>query len=207
MFAAGASALAVKSDWIPIVPSAANGFGGKADLNGVPTVFAGRWRDTSVTLDPARFRGSVAVFVSSKPRTPVSIAGRARRGFQVLSCDSVPDKFGADAAARVEEAVRADSAAGRGGRGGGGGGGGRGGAGGAAARDTRAEAAGAVAVLIISTDSIPQAAITGAFNGRMSMQSAAPTAPAGALAAATITPAAAERLFGKPADQLTVGAS
>ena len=199
--AAGASALAVKSDWIPIAPSAANGFGGKADLNGVPTVFAGRWRDTSVTLDPARFRGSVAVFVSSAAGAGLIAGGRGAA--RVLSCDSVPDKFGADAAARVEAAVRADSAAGRGGRGGGGG---RGGAGGAAARDTRAEAAGAVAVLIITIDSIPQAAITGAFNGRMSMQSAAPTAPAGALAAATITPSAAERLFGKPADQLTVGA-
>ncbi len=201
---AGTSALAVKSDWIPIVPSAANGFGAKIDLNGVPTVFAGRWRDTSVTLDPARFRGSVAVFVSSAAGAGLIAGGRGAA--RVLSCDSVPDKFGADAAARVEAAVRADSAAGRGGRGGGGGGGGRGGAGGAAARDTRAEAAGAVAVLIISTDSIPQAAITGAFNGRMSMQSAAPTSPAGLPGAAAISSAAAERLFGKPADQLTVGA-
>jgi hypothetical protein len=142
------------------------------------------------------------VFGSSAAGAGLIAGGRGAA--RVPSCDSVPDKFGADAAARGEAAVRADSAAGRGGRGGGGGG--RGGAGGAAARDTRAEAAGAVAVLIITTDSIPQAAITGAFNGRMSMQSAAPTSPAGLLGAAAISPSAAERLFGKPADQLTVGA-
>ncbi len=197
---AGGAALAPGRDWIPIAPSAANGLGAKADLSNVQVVFAGRWRDTSVTLDPAVFKGKIAVFTSSAASAGLIAAGRPAA--PVLRCDSVPDKFGADAAARVEAAVRADSAAGRGGRGGGG----RGGAGGAG-RDSRAQAAGAVAVLIISTDSIPTAALAGAFNGRNSMQSAFPTPAAGSLGAGAITPSAAERLFGKPVGQLAVGAT
>jgi Peptidase family M28 len=197
--ASGTTTLAARRDWIPIVPSAGNGFGARVDLNGVQAVFAGRWRDSTVTLDPAVFKGKVAVFTSSAAEAGLIAGGRGAA--PVLRCDSVPNKFGADAAARVEAAVRAaDNAGGRGGRGGG-----RGGAGGGASRDPRAQAAGAVAVLIVSTDSIPEAAITGAFNGRMSMQSAAFAPPSGAVSAATITPAAAARLFGKPVDQLAVG--
>jgi hypothetical protein len=198
---AGGSPLAPKREWIPIAPTAANGIGLKAELNGVPTVFAGRWRDSSVTLDPALFKGKVAVFTSTAAGAGLIAGGRGAT--RILRCDSVPDKFGADAAARVEAQVRADSVAGRGGRAGGGGG--RGGAGGAA-RDARAQAAGAVAILIVTTDSMPQAALNGAFNGRGGMQSAVPAPPAGALGAGAITAAAAERLFGKPVDQLAVGA-
>ena len=201
---AGGAALAPGRDWIPIAPSPANGLGAKADLSNVQVVFAGRWRDTSVTLDPAVFKGKIAVFTSNAAGAGLIVAGRGAA--RVLRCDSVPDKFGADAAARVEAAVRADSAAGRGGRGGAAGGGGRGGAA-AAGRDMRAQTAGAVAVLIISTDSIPAAASTGAFNGRNSMQSTFPTPVAGSLGAGAITSAAAERLFGKPVEQLAVGAT
>jgi hypothetical protein len=195
---AGGSPLAAIRDWIPIAPSATNGIGARADLNNVPTVFAGRWRDTSVALDPALFRGKIAVFTSSAAGAGLIAGGRGAA--RILRCDSVPDKFGAEAAARVEAAVRADSIAGRGGRGGG-----RGGAG--AARDARAQAAGAVGVLIVTTDSLPATAVTAAFGGRGSMQSAVPAPPAGALGAGAITPAAAERLFGKPVDQLAMGAS
>jgi peptidase M28-like protein len=203
--AAGGAPLALKRDWVPIVPSAGNALGAKADLNNVSIVYAGRWRDT-VPLDPALFKGKIAVFTSTAAGAGLIAAGRGAA--RVMRCDSVPDKFGADAAARVEAAVRADSVA-RAGQGGGrgGGGGGRGGAGGGAARDTRAQTAGAVGVLIITTDSIPAAAVTGAFSGRGAMQAAVATPAAGSLGAGVITAAAAERLFGKPADQLAVGAT
>jgi hypothetical protein len=197
---AGGAALGAKREWVPIVPTAANGLAARADLSGVPTVFAGRWRDSSVVLDPALFKGKVAVFTSTAAGAGLLAGGRG--GARVLRCDSVPDKFGADAAARVEAAVRADSAAGRGGRSGGG----RGGAAGAS-RDARAQAAGALAVLIVSTDSIPVSALTAAFNGRMSMQSAVPASANGSLAAGAITPSAAERIFGRPVDQLAIGAA
>ncbi len=199
---AGGSPLAMKSDWLPIAPTTANGVALKADLSNVQTVFAGKWRDTSA-LDPALFKGKIAVFTSTAAGAGLVAGGRGAA--RVLRCDSVPNKFGADAAARVEAAVAADSAAGRGGRGGAGGGGG--GRGGAAARDTRAQTAGAVAVLIVVADSIPEAAVTAAFSGRMAMQSTVPVPPAGALGSAAITSAAAERLFGKPLGQLTVGAT
>jgi len=194
---AGGSALAAKRDWIPIAPTATNGIGAKVGLSNVPAVFAGRWRDSSVVLDPALFSGKIAVFTSNAAGAGLLAGGRGAA--RVLRCDSVPDKFGADAAAKVEAAARADSIAGRGGRGGGGGG-----AGGGAARDARAQAAGAVAILIVATDSMPQAALNGAFNARMSMQ--AIPAP-GSLSAGAITPSAAERLFGKPVGQLAVGAA
>ena len=198
---AGGAAFAVKRDWIPVAPTAGNGFGAKAAIDGAQTVFAGRWRDTT-TLDPAQFKGKIAVFTSTAVASGIAPAGRGAA--RVLRCDSVPNKFGADNAARVEAAVAADTA-GRGGRGGGGraGGAGRGGA----ARDTRAQQAGAVAVLIVTLDSIPEAAVTAAFNGRMTMSSAMPTPPAGALGTGAITPATAERLFGKPLAQLTIGAA
>jgi hypothetical protein len=199
----GASPLVARRDWIPIVPTATNGVSAKSDLKDVPTVFAGRWRDSSVVLDSALFKGKIAVFTSSAAGAGLIAAGRGAA--RVLRCDSVPDKFGADAAARVEAAVRADSAAGRGGRGGGAGG--RGGAGGAAAHDPRAQAAGAVGILIVATDSMPLAAANGAFNGRMSLQSAVPAPAAGSLSAGAISPSAAARLFGKPVEQLAVGAA
>jgi hypothetical protein len=198
---AAGSNYSVKSEWIPVAPTVANGFAAKVDIDGAQTVFAGRWRDT-IPLDPARFKGKVAVFTSTEAASGIVPAGRGAA--RVLRCDSVPNKFGADAAARVEAAVAADSAAGRGGRGGGGG---RGGRGGAAARDTRAQQAGAVAVLIVMTDSIPAAAVTAAFNGRGAMESAVPVPPAGALGTGAITTASAERLFGKPLAQLSIGAT
>ncbi len=190
---------ALRRDWIPIVPTAANGFGLTWGAAGSNSVYAGRWRDTSVVLDPAVFKGRIAVFSSTAAEAGLIAAGRGAT--RVLRCDSVPDKFGADAAARVEAAVRADSVAGRGGRGGGGG---RGGAGGGA-RDNRAFAAGAVGILIVVTDSIPLAAQNGALVGRNSMQSAMPVPASGALPAAAVTPAVARQIFGKPIDQLAVG--
>src|SRR6185437_2906597 len=125
LLAAG-SPLTAKREWLPIVPTAANGFGATTNLNNVPTVFAGTWGDTTVALDPAQFRGKVAVFLA----TPAEAGLNAGRGAApVLRCDSVPNKFGAEAAAKVEAEVAAANAA-RGGRGGAGAGG-RGGRGGA----------------------------------------------------------------------------
>jgi hypothetical protein len=199
LIAAGAP-LAAKTDWVPVTPSGANGFGATVNITDVPTVFAGRWGDT-VALDPTVVRGKVVVFVATP--AAAGFAGGRGGGAPLQRCDSLPDRFGAAAAARVEAAQRAaDSAAGRGGRGGRGGGGGRGGAGGGA-RDTRAETAGAAAVLLVALDSAPRAAINTAFGGRGSMQPAAPRA--GGLGAAAISSASAEKLFGRPVDQLTVG--
>ena len=198
---AGSATLTPKRDWVPIAPTAANGLGLGAQVNGIGTVYAGRWRDTTVVLDPAAFRGKIAVFTSSAANAGLFAAGRGAA--RVLRCDSVPDKFGAAAAAIEEARVRADSAAGRGGRGGTAAGGGRAGGAGGPARDLRAQSAGAVAILIVSTDSIP----TAAFVGRNSLQSAMVTPASGSIGASAITPAAAERLFGKPVDQLAIGAA
>jgi hypothetical protein len=163
---------------MPILPTNTAAFAYGVDVQNAATVFAGRWGDTTVALDPAVFRGKVAVFLA--PRTP----------------------------------PRPDSAAagGRGAGGGGGGGraGGGGGRGGAAAnfaavRDNRAAAAGAIALLVASLDSVPRNTINVAFNSRSMMQPA--PGAAGAPAAASITAAAASRLFSTPLEQLTVGTS
>ena len=187
--ATAGTTLAAKRDWIPVVPTAANSLGAKADLNNVTTVFAGRWGDTAVALDPALFNGKVVVFIGA-PAPPA-----VRGGGVVLRCDSVPDKFGAAAAAAVEAAARADSIAGRGGRGGA--------RGGAAARDRRPQAAGAVAILFVALDGTPLNTINTVFTGRGAMHPTALAAPSGAI----ISAAVAEKLFGKSAEQLTSGAT
>ena len=199
----GAVALARKTDWIPAAPTALNGYAAKAELANATTVFAGRWGDT-VALAPAVVKGNVAVFTAAP--TTTGAAGGGRGAASLLRCDSVPDKFGAAAAASVEAAVAA-AGGGRGGRAGGAGAGGRGGAGAGAAdsRDMRAQIAGALAVLVVGLDQLPPNTVNAAFNGRGAMQSAAPVPAAGALPGATISKSAAAQLFGRPADQLTVG--
>jgi hypothetical protein len=206
----GGAALARSADWVPVAPSAANGFGGKAEFSNIETVFAGRWGDTAAVLDPAMFRGKVAVFLGGPFVAPAAGSGGGTgrgAGALLIRCDSVPDKFGAAAAAAVEAAARAASAAGRGGRagGGGGGGGGRGNAGTPAPRDVRVQSMGAVAVLVIALDSMPRATVAGTFAGRMAMQPAGGGGAAPGTAGAAISGAAAARLFGKSVDQLTVG--
>jgi len=65
------TALAPRGEWMPAAPNAANGIAAKVDLQNVQTVFGGRAGDTTVVLDPAVFRGKVAVFVSpAAPFTP-----------------------------------------------------------------------------------------------------------------------------------------
>lgn len=197
--AAGDAALAARTEWVPLAPSALFGLAGTAALDGVPTVFAGRYGDTTA-LDPARLRGKVAVFVgvAGAPGTEPP----ARPAAALPRCDSVPDMFGAAAAARVE----AERAAGRlpAARP----------QGPALVRDVRAQAAGAAGVLIVAPNGIAPSVAAQAFASRMSMQppaapAAAPNAaapnPAAPLPGAAIAPAAAARLFAAPLEGLAVG--
>lgn len=190
-------------DWIPLTPNAALGVGARAGLSSAPAVFAGRWGDTSVVLDPAVFGGKVAVFLA----TPAALGVATPRPPVLPSCDAVPNKFGAANAALVEAAVRdsiakATAAGGApaptGGRGGGGGFS-------TAVRDARAQRSGAVGMLFISLDDMPRTTVTAAFAGRGSMQPAATVAPATGMPAAAISRAAAATLFNGAVDQLAVG--
>ncbi len=192
---AGSTPLAKPGEWGPVAPNAQTGIGGTVDLAGVPAVFAGRWGDTATKLDPAQFRGKVVVFLAASGAPGVA----SGRPIFLPRCDSVPNKFGALAAAAVEAAQRAaDSASGRGT----GGRGGRGG--GPAVRDARAQQLGAAAILLVPSDGSAPATLN-AFLSRGAMQPTAPT-PTG-VAAATISPAAAAKIFGKPVADLSVGTS
>lgn len=193
--AVNGTALVAKTDWVPVAPTATNGIAGRASFANTPTVFGGRWGDTSVKLDPAQIRGNVVVFTA----TPAAAGLAGRPTPPVVRCDSLPDRFGAAAAARAEAQQRADSVA-RVGRGGGRG------RGGVATRDTRAQDAGATAVLLVAIDSssTTRNAVNSAFNSRGVMQV---TPSVRALGTAAITPAVAERLFGRPLNQIAVGAT
>ena len=191
---AGGAALKARADFVPIAPTVNNGVTGKGEFSGVPTVFAGRLGEPT-PLDPAMFKGKVAVFLAALP------TGAGRGPAPLPSCDDVPNKFGAYNAAKVEQAAReaAGTTAGRGGapRGG------RGGAGSPA--DTRAQDAGAVGMLVIGLEEMTPAAITQLMGGRMGMQNTvAPNAPT-AIGAATISKRVAQQLFGKSVDGLSVG--
>jgi len=67
--------LAPRTDWVPMAPVANNGIGGRVDLQNAPTVFAGRWGDTTSALDPNAFRGKVAVFLAPNPPAAAGGAG------------------------------------------------------------------------------------------------------------------------------------
>ncbi len=189
---ADGAAMALTTDFIPLVPNAGSGIGSKAELTNIPVVFAGRWGETTA-LDAAAFKGKIAVYVGG----PAAAAG-GRGGAStatVQRCDSVPNRCGA-AAAVIADAATAAAAAGRGGRAGGAGGAG-------APRDARAVTAGAVAVLYVNLDGMTPAAVAAALAPRSGME----TAPIAAPAAASISNASATKLFGKPVEQLTVGAT
>ena len=187
-FMIASEAVGQKSDWVPVTPTTQNGFGGHADLTDVPAVFAGRWGDTTITLDPAIFAGKVAVFIAPPNAAGLTPAPQNPRAPAVLDrCDSLPDMFGAQAAA-IQEA--ADRAAGRPPR-----------RGGANVRDTRAQTAGAKAILFVTLDGASPQSAGNAFNMRMGMRPAERTA----VPAAAISQSVARRLFGT-IDMLTVGA-
>jgi hypothetical protein len=174
---------------VPVAPTAANGLAGAADLSNVPAVFAGRWGDTTVVLDPAAFTGKVAVFVGG-PSLLGRGGGAARGPAAIPSCDELPDRFGASAAAAADAAAASRAGARP--------------AAPAVAFDPRASRSGARAILFVSLDDEP-AAGAAAFTERNAMRPA--PAPAGAPVAAAVTRATAERLFGGPLDRLAVGTS
>lgn len=182
------NAVRLRSGWIPTVPTPANGFGSTADWNNVPTVFAGRYGDTT-TLDPALYRGKIAVFLAAPAAAAPAGGGRGPSSF--VSCADVPNKFGAANSIAVE----ANTPRAAGGRGGGPPG----------ARDTRAIRAGAIGIITVGLDGMSPTAISAALAPRNGMRAAAPTQVIPA--SATISGAVAQQLFGKPVDQLAVGAA
>jgi glucose/arabinose dehydrogenase/Zn-dependent M28 family amino/carboxypeptidase len=173
----GMTAHAAGEHWVPLSPSAATGTGAIAELRNVPVVFAGHFGDT-LALDPARFRGKVAVYVGG-PRLP----GGQSRVARLARCDSLPDRFGADAAIAddARNRTRGVRTFGR--------------------RDERALAAGAVGVLFI--EPISEAAAADMLEPRAGMQlsDAVVAAPAGAV----IDDAIAQQLFGKSSSELSIG--
>lgn len=198
----GGRTLATRREWVPSVPTAANGVGPSVNVNGLQTVFAGTWGDTTVALDAAALQGKVAVFLASPAARAVAASTGAPVSF--LSCADVPDKFGANAAIAEEARQRANPSAAAAGRGGAGAG--RGGNFATAVRDGRAQRAGAALVLIIGLDDMTPQAVNQAFAQPQSMKPAQPI-NAGNVASANISRAAAEQMFGKPVTQLTVGAT
>ena len=179
-------ALRAKRDWIPGAPSLPLKIVTQATLANVPTVFAGRWGDTT-TLDPAMLRGKVAVFRGAPAAQVIGGAGGGPASF--ITCDQRPNMFGAAAVIAAEASGRAPR---------------RGVAGGGPVRDTRAQAAGAVGILIVGLDAMAPSAIAAAFAPRSGMRPAPVTEGA---AMATISSAVAMQLFGRGVDQLTVGAT
>jgi hypothetical protein len=129
-----------------------------------------------------------------------------------VRCDELPNRFGAQAVVALEEANRAAAAArGGAGAGGGRGAGGRGRGGGRGGRGTAAPpayvVAGVAGVLIVGLDQMsPNAAVAG-FGGRMGMRPATIPGTNSTVAGATISRAAAQRIFGRPVTQLAVGAT
>jgi hypothetical protein len=186
--------LTPRTDWVPVIPTPANGASDHADLNNTPVVFGGRYGETT-PLDPATYRGKVVVLIAPPAAAGLAVASRGAPPLPPR-CDSVPDRFGAAAAARYEAEQRANGAAnaGRGGRGGP-----------AAARDNRAEQAGAAAVLLVAMDASTAASANAAFSARNTMQPA-PT-PSNTIPTAAITHEAAQRIFGRSVDQLAAGTS
>jgi len=208
---------------MPAAPNAANGIAAKVDLQNVQTVFGGRAGDTTVVLDPAVFRGKVAVFVSpAAPFTPGGGRGAGGGGGRgaggggaaLAACSADlgwPNQRGAadalglvpSSAARAAPYASRENVAGPtapppgGQRGGGQRGGGRGGS-----PTSRLSDAGILASLNVVDAIAPNASFGALGGGRGGMF---PVLPAGGVPTATISAAAAQKIFGKPVDQLAVG--
>ena len=173
------AALSLRSEWLPIAPSSPNQFVGNSDLADVPTVFAGRWGDTTVVLDPAVYANKVLVFVSQP--AVAGLGGPAGREPQ--RCDALPNRFGA-AAAIIADAAQPPRGGGRG-----------------AGRDPRPMAVGAKGVLVITLDLASPVALANALNPRSGMRPDVTGIPA-----AAIHSSVAMRLFGRPLAQVAPGA-
>lgn len=185
--------LTLRSEWVPTTPSAVNGYTGNVRATAT-AVFAGRWGDSAITLDPARFKGRIAVFLAAEGAGSAGPAVPA----PPASCADLPNRFGAAAAAEVEAAARNNP---------------RPPARPAgpppappAPRDRRAEQAGAAGVLVIGLDGMSDAARNAAVNPRSSMKPATIPGEGASVMSATISRAAAERLFGRTLERLAVGA-
>lgn len=176
----GKTSLGIGARWIPLAPSAASGTGASANFRNAQVVFAGRFGDTSIVLDPTRFKGKVAVFVGG-PRVPGSQGGGAR----LQSCGALPNRFGADAAIADDARQRAMPVVARA----------------LSRRDERAREAGAAAVLFIESIDESAAAAVRQPHGTMPMNATLVAYPGGAV----IDSITAQQLFGKPASQLSVG--
>ena len=189
--AIGRTALIPRTDWMPTAPTATNGIAARVDLQNVATVFGGRMGDTTVTLDPAVFRGKIAVFLAATPNR-----GNRGGGTPPLACAADfgwPNQRGAsDALAAAQAAAGRGAGAGAGG----GQGGGRGAGGGVPQRLLATGILG----YFTAQDAIAANATFGSARGGMF-----PIIPEGGVGGGTITAAAARMLFGKPLDQLIVG--
>ncbi len=196
--AVGSSALVAKRDWVPVAPTATNGIRADVDLHGVPTVFGGRWGDTSVALDPTKFTGRIAVFV-----VPATAAiTRAQRDNSGDKCDpnaGFPNQRGASDALDAAAAAQASRGAAPAARGSGG----RGNAPAGPGSDLRAVTAGAVGIILVQ-DSLPTAAATATFNGRMMMQPTVAVPGASGVAVMAMANAAASKIFARSLDGLAV---
>ncbi|MEO5567247.1 MAG: M28 family peptidase [Gemmatimonadaceae bacterium] len=73
---AGPAMLEPRREWVPTIPTANNGIAGRAALENVPSVFVGRWGDSSVTFDPTLVRGKVVVFLAPLPPANPAAGGR-----------------------------------------------------------------------------------------------------------------------------------
>ncbi len=182
--------LAARTEWIPVLPSGVTSIGGTANLANVATVFAGKWGDTAVALDPAKFGGKIAVFLAA-PSAPGMLQARPP---VLLRCDSLPDRFGANAVIRLEASQAALNAS-------------RPATTPAPAvvRDRRAITAGAVGVIIIGLDELNAATIAAAFAQRPTMQPTPSTAPTATMVGAVVSSAAAAKLFDGNVTSLAVG--
>ncbi|MBL0940448.1 MAG: M28 family peptidase [Gemmatimonadaceae bacterium] len=187
----GSQTLRQKTDWVPQGPTATNGVGSRAALNDVQVVFAGTYGDTTVALDANAMKGKVLVFTA--PTAGAAVAASTGAPVSFVSCSDVPDKFGANASIAEEARQRANPTAPPARRplpvG---------------VRDLRPERIGAAGVLVIGLDDMSATARNTAFAQPMGMRPAQ-ALNANAPAAATISRAIAEQLFGKPIAQVTVG--
>ncbi|MEZ4457548.1 MAG: hypothetical protein R2882_13525 [Gemmatimonadales bacterium] len=177
----GGATLTPESDWIPLT-----GFGSQFTANGTEVVFAGPW-SAAGNADPAIWRGKIAVFLGTPA---VGGFGGGRGGAEPVSCDALPDRFGARMAAYTDSVAAANRGqAGRPNRGG------------PVASGPRPDVSGAAGVFFVGLESLPPATVGSAFSTRNMMEPAARSGPGGA----ALSTAAAARLFDKPLDQLQVG--
>ena len=197
------TALVPRRDFMPAAPAATNSASTQANLQNVPTIYGGRLGDSTITLDPALFRGKVAVFLPAPPAG--NGGGRGAGGnrgggpLPVCSADQGwPNQRGAAYALEAAAATAAANAARNGGAppaGGGQRGGGRGGRGG-----NPVTSAGVVGMFTV-VDAIPATAtFTPPTRGSMY-----PVSGPNAVPTATISADAAMKIFGKPVSELTIG--